>query len=63
MPNEDELEKQLEKLLEQQLADAHARIREMIQEIDRRDALISDLQRRIKELEQACQDAPRQGTV
>jgi hypothetical protein len=33
--------------LERQLADAQARIREMIQEIDRRDELIADLQRRI----------------
>jgi hypothetical protein len=53
MPNEDGLEKQLEQLLERQLADAQARIREMIQEIDRRDELIADLQRRIQELEQA----------
>lgn len=45
--------------LERQLADAHARIREMIREIDRRDELIADLQRRIEELEAACQD-PRQ---
>jgi predicted nucleic acid-binding Zn-ribbon protein len=37
--------------LEHQLADAHARIREMIHEIDRRDELISELQRRIQELE------------
>ena len=49
--------------LERQLADAQARIREMIREIDLRDELISDLQRRIEELEQACQDTPRQGTV
>jgi peptidoglycan hydrolase CwlO-like protein len=53
MPNEDGLEKQLEQLLERQLADAQARIREMIQEIDRRDELIADLQCRIQELEQA----------
>ena len=53
MPNEDGLEKQLEQLLERQLADAQARIREMIQEIDRHDELIADLQRRIQELEQA----------
>ena len=52
MPNEDGLEKQLETLLERQLADAHARIREMIAEIDRRDELIAELQRRIQELEQ-----------
>lgn len=38
--------------LERQLADAHARIREMIHEIDQRDELISDLTRRIEELEQ-----------
>jgi hypothetical protein len=64
MPNEADLENQLEHLLERQLADAHARIREMIAEIDRRDDLIVDLQRRIQELEQtACQDAPRQGMV
>jgi hypothetical protein len=37
MPTEDGPEKQLETLLERQLADAHARIREMIAEIDRRD--------------------------
>ena len=49
--------------LEHQLADAHARRREMIHEIDRRDELISELQRRIQELEQACQNAPYQGTV
>ena len=49
MPNEDGLEKQLETLLEHQLADAQARIREMIQEIDRRDELIADPQRRIQE--------------
>jgi hypothetical protein len=47
MPNEAELEKQLESLLERQLANAQARIREMIHEIDRRDELIADLQRRI----------------
>jgi hypothetical protein len=39
--------------LERHLADAQARIREMIAEIDRRDELIADLQRRIQELEQA----------
>jgi len=38
--------------LERQLADANARIREMIHEIDRRDELIADLQRCIQELEQ-----------
>jgi chromosome segregation ATPase len=38
--------------LERQLADAQVRIREMIHEIDRRDELIADLQRRIQELEQ-----------
>lgn len=37
--------------LERQLADAHTRIREMIAEIDRRDEMISDLQRQIHELE------------
>ena len=41
-----------------QLADAHARIREMIQEIDRRDELIAELQRRIQELEQARNSQP-----
>lgn len=39
--------------LERQLADAQTRIREMIREIDRRDELIADLQRRIDEMEQA----------
>ena len=39
--------------LERQLADAQVGIREMIREIDRRDELIADLQRRIQELEQA----------
>jgi hypothetical protein len=39
--------------LERQLADAQTRIREMIREIDLRDELIADLQRRIEELEQA----------
>ena len=38
--------------LKRQLADAQVRIREMIAEIDRRDELIADLQRRIQELEQ-----------
>jgi peptidoglycan hydrolase CwlO-like protein len=58
MANEHDLEKQLEQLLERQLADAQARIREMIQEIDRRDELIADLQRRIQELEQAANSQP-----
>ena len=58
MPNEDGLEKQLETLLERQLADANARIREMIREIDRRDELIAELQRRIQELEQAGNSRP-----
>ena len=55
---DDELEKQLEQLLERQLADAHTRIRELIAEIDRRDELITDLQRRIEELEQAMNSQP-----
>jgi peptidoglycan hydrolase CwlO-like protein len=58
MPNEDGLEKQLETLLERQLADAHARIREMIAEIDRRDELIAELQRQIQELKQAGNSQP-----
>jgi peptidoglycan hydrolase CwlO-like protein len=58
MANEHDLEKQLEQLLERQLADAQARIREMIREIDRRDELIGDLQRRIQELEQAANSQP-----
>jgi hypothetical protein len=58
MANEDGLEKQLETLLERQLADAHARIREMIAEIDRRDELIAELERRIQELEQAGNSQP-----
>jgi hypothetical protein len=58
MPNGPELEKQLEQVLEHQLADAQARIREMIQEIDRRDELIAELQRRIQELEQAGNSQP-----
>ena len=58
MPNEDGLEKQLEQLLERQLADAHTRIRELIAEIDRRDELIADLQCRIQELEQARNSQP-----
>jgi hypothetical protein len=37
--------------LERDLAAAHRRILEMITEIDRRDELIFDLQRRIAELE------------
>ena len=53
MPNEPELEKQLETLLERQLADAQIRIRELIQEIDQRDELIGDLQRQIQELKQS----------
>jgi hypothetical protein len=44
--------------LERQLADAHTRIREMIWELDRRDELIADLQRRIQELEQAGNARP-----
>jgi hypothetical protein len=55
---DDELEKQLEQLLERQLADAHTRIRELIAEIDRRDELIADLQCRIQELEQARNSVP-----
>ena len=58
MANEHDLEKQLEQLLERQLADAQARIREMIREIDRRDELIADLQRRIQGLEQAANSQP-----
>jgi transcriptional regulator with XRE-family HTH domain len=46
-----------------QFADAHPRIRELIQQIDRHDELIAELQRQIQELKQACQDALRQGTV
>jgi hypothetical protein len=37
--------------LERQLAAAHTRINEMAREIDRRDEMISDLQRRIHEME------------
>jgi peptidoglycan hydrolase CwlO-like protein len=55
---DDELEKQLEQLLERQLADAHARIREMIREIDRRDELIAELQRQIHELKPAGNSQP-----
>jgi hypothetical protein len=58
MANDDGLENQLEQLLERQLADANARIREMIREIDRRDELIADLQRRIQELEEARNSQP-----
>jgi hypothetical protein len=58
MTNGDGLEKQLETLLERQLADAHARIREMIQEIDHRDELIAELQRQIQELEQGRNSWP-----
>jgi hypothetical protein len=53
MQNDHDLEKQLEQVLERQLANAHARIREMISEIDCRDELIADLQRRVEELERA----------
>jgi hypothetical protein len=35
----------------------------MVREVDQRDELISDLQRRIEEVEQICRDAIRQGTV
>jgi hypothetical protein len=44
--------------LERQLADAHTRIREMIAEMDRRDELIADLQRRIHELDQDRNSRP-----
>ena len=44
--------------MERQLADAHTRIREMIREIDRRDELIADLQRRIHELDQDRNSRP-----
>jgi hypothetical protein len=44
--------------MERQLADAHARIREMSREIDRRDELITDLQRRIHELDQDRNSRP-----
>lgn len=44
--------------LEHQLADALVRVREMIREIDRRDDLIADLQRRIEELERAGNATP-----
>ena len=36
--------------LRRDLADAHARIREMIAEIDRRDELISDLEKQLADL-------------
>ena len=39
--------------LERHLADAMVRVRELVREIDRRDELIADLQRRVQELEQA----------
>jgi len=41
-----------------QIADAHTRIREMITEIARHDELITELQRRIQELEQAGNSVP-----
>ena len=44
--------------LERQLAEARARMDEMIREIGRRDELIADLQRRIQELEQAKSSRP-----
>jgi chromosome segregation ATPase len=44
--------------LERQLAEAHAKIHEMIQEIDRRDELIADLYRQIQELQQARNSWP-----
>jgi hypothetical protein len=44
--------------LERQLADAHARINEMIREIDRRDELISDLQREIREMQHGRNSRP-----
>jgi hypothetical protein len=58
MTDEYRLEKALEHELTRQLADAHTRIREMIREIDRRDELIADLQRRIEELEEALLAKP-----
>jgi hypothetical protein len=58
MAGEYRLEKSLEHELERQLADAHARIREMIREIDQRDELIADLQRRIQELERDRSSQP-----
>jgi hypothetical protein len=48
--------------LERQLADAHTRIRKMIREIDRRDELIADFQRRIEELEQAMASRPQRSS-
>jgi peptidoglycan hydrolase CwlO-like protein len=39
--------------LERDLSAAHQRINEMMREIDQRDELIFDLQRRIEELERA----------
>jgi hypothetical protein len=44
--------------LERQLADAHARMDEMVREIERRDELIADLQRQIQELQQARNARP-----
>jgi hypothetical protein len=58
MAGEYRLEKSLEHELERQLADAHVRIREMIREIDQRDELIAELQRRVQELEQAGNSQP-----
>jgi septal ring factor EnvC (AmiA/AmiB activator) len=49
MTNEHDKQKQQE--LERQLADARARINEMIREIDRRDEMIAELQRQIHEME------------
>jgi chromosome segregation ATPase len=53
MPNEARVTE-----LERQLADALARIRGMIREIDQRDEMIADLQRRIHELEQDRNSRP-----
>jgi hypothetical protein len=58
MASEYRLEKSLEHELSRQLADAHARIREMIREIDSRDELIAELQRRIQKLEQVRGSEP-----
>jgi hypothetical protein len=44
--------------LERQLANAQRRILEMIREIDQRDELIFDLQRRVEELEKASRSPP-----
>jgi hypothetical protein len=44
--------------LQRQFADAQVTIREMIWEIDRRNELIADLQRRIREFEQAKNPQP-----